>query len=162
MSVGGSEDDGASGPWGCPRFFAFAIRRVRNRFRRHNHIERGVPVSKTYSVSLIAAFAAITLAAPLAAQTRSSIDVGTLDAAVATRRVDNRAAVTAALTSGSALTVAASMGLSPDAVANRIAALDDASAKKVADQILAGGDQTIVISTTAIIIGLLLIILLTR
>jgi hypothetical protein len=32
----------------------------------------------------------------------------------------------------------------------------------LADEILAGGDSTIVLSTTAIIIGLLLIILLTR
>jgi hypothetical protein len=54
------------------------------------------------------------------------------------------------------------MGLSREALATRIAALDDASARKVADQILAGGDNTIVISTTAIIIGLLLLILLTR
>ena len=54
------------------------------------------------------------------------------------------------------------MGLSPDALTARIAALDDASAQNVADQILAGGDDRIVLSTTAVIIGLLLIILLTR
>lgn len=119
-------------------------------------------MSKQISLSLVAAFAAVTLAAPLTAQTRSSIDAATLDAAVAARPINNRTVVTSALTSPSALAVAANMGMSPDAVAMRIAALDDASAKKVADQILAGGDDRIVISTTAIIIGLLLIILLTR
>jgi hypothetical protein len=119
-------------------------------------------VSKTVSVSLIAAFAAISLAAPLSAQRKSVIDARTLDAAVASRQIDNRAFVTSALTSSNGLAVAASMGLSPDAVTNRIASLDDASARKVADQILAGGDQMIVISTTAVIIGLLLLILLTR
>jgi hypothetical protein len=119
-------------------------------------------VSKQISLSVLAAFAAVTLAAPLSAQTRSTIDAGSLDAAVAVRPVNTRAAVSSALTSTSALAVAANMGLTPEAVATRIAALDDASAKKVADQILAGGDDRIVLSTTAVIIGLLLIILLTR
>ena len=119
-------------------------------------------MSRFVSTSLIAAFAAITLAAPLSAQRKSTVDVTALDAAVASRAISNHSLVTSALTSGNGLAVAASMGLSSDDVANRIAALDDASAKKVADQILAGGDERIVISTTAVIIALLLIILLTR
>jgi len=110
----------------------------------------------------IAAVAVTTLSAPLAAQSRSTVDAGNLDAAVSARQDRSRAAVTAALTSPRALSVASSMGLSPDVVATRIASLDDASTKQVSDEILAGGDSTIVLSTTAIIIGLLLIILLTR
>jgi hypothetical protein len=119
-------------------------------------------MSMRISSSLLAAFAAITLAAPLSAQKRSTVDASALDAAVVSRPDQNRTNVTSALTSSNALAVAASMGLSPDAVAVRVASLDDASAKKLADQILAGGDSTVVISTTAIIIGLLLLILLTR
>ncbi len=119
-------------------------------------------MSRLFPSALVAAFAALTLAAPLSAQRKSTVDVRALDAAVASHPVSNRAVVTSALTSTSGLAVAANMGLSSDDVANRIAALDDASAKKVADQILAGGDERIVISTTAVIIALLLIILLTR
>ena len=119
-------------------------------------------MSKHLSVVLLAALATLTLSVPVAAQKRSTVSAGVLDAAVSASPDRNRAVVTSALTSGNALAVAATMGLSPDAVAARIAALDDASTQKVADQILAGGDERIVISTTAIIIGLLLIILLTR
>ncbi len=120
-------------------------------------------MSKRISLSLVAAFAAIAIAAPLHAQSRSTIDASTLDAAVTSARPDrSRAFVTATLTSSSALRVAASMGLSPDAVSAHIAALEDASARKVADEMLAGGDQMVVISTTAVIIGLLILILLTR
>ncbi len=119
-------------------------------------------MSKQHSLVLFAALASIAVAAPLAAQTRSTVDPGALEAAVAARTDDNRKFVTSTLTSSAALAVAATMGLSPDAVSARLAALDDASARKVAEKILAGGDQTVVISTTAIIIGLLLVILLTR
>ena len=119
-------------------------------------------MSKHLSVSLIAAVAAVTFAAPVSAQQRSTVDVSTLDATVSTRPAGNRAVVASALSSTEARAVAARMGMSPEALAARIAVLDDASAQKVADQILAGGDSTIVLSTTAIIIGLLLLILLTR
>ncbi len=119
-------------------------------------------MSKQQSVVLFAALAAIAFAAPLSAQTRSTVDASSLDAAVATRTDDARKFVASALTSSNALAIAATMGLSPEAVSARIAAVDDVSARKVAEQILAGGDSTVVISTTAIIIGLLLLILLTR
>ena len=119
-------------------------------------------MSKHMSLVLMAALATITFAAPVSAQKRSTADAQVLDAAVATRPDRNRAVVTSALTSSDGLAAAARMGLSPDALAARIATLDDASAQKVADQILAGGDDRIVLSTTAVIIGLLLIILLTR
>ena len=119
-------------------------------------------MSRVVTSSLVAALAAIALAAPLTAQRRSTVDAVAMNAAVVSRTVNSRSIVTSALTSTNSLAVAASMGLSPDDLANRIASLDDASAKKVADQILAGGDERIVISTTAVIIALLLIILLTR
>jgi len=119
-------------------------------------------VSKQHSVVLCAALASIALAAPLAAQMRSTVDPSMLDRGVSARSDSSARFVTATLTSGNALAVAATMGLTPDAVLARVATLDNASAKKVADQILAGGDQTVVISTTAIIIGLLILILLTR
>jgi len=111
---------------------------------------------------LLAAFAAISLASPLAAQTRSTVDAGILNAAVASRPDRDRDAVTTALSSSRALEVASSMGLSADGLALRIAALSDAESKQVAGEILAGGSSNVVISTTAIIIGLLLIIVLTR
>lgn len=119
-------------------------------------------MSKHLSVALLAAIATISIAAPLSAQKRSTVDASALEVAVASRPETSRKVVTSALTSSNALSLAAGMGLSPEAVATRIAALDDASAQKVADQILAGGDSTVVISTTAIIIGLLILILLTR
>lgn len=119
-------------------------------------------MSSHLTTPVIAAFAALAVAAPLSAQARSTIDPNTLEAAVVSHAVQSRAFVTSTLTSRNARSVAANMGLSPDAVAARVATLDDASVQKVADQILAGGDSRIVISTTAIIIGLLLLILLTR
>ena len=119
-------------------------------------------MKKLLTTMATAAVAALALTAPLAAQSRSTVDAGMLDAAVAVRSDLSRARVTSALTSPRANAVAASMGLSPAVVATRIAALDDAGAAQVAGEILSGGDSSIVISTTAIIIGLLLIILLTR
>ena len=119
-------------------------------------------MSNRISLSLVAAFAAIAISAPVHAQARSTVDASVLNAAVAARPDRSRAFVTSTLTSSNAIAAAATMGLSPENVAARIASLDDASARKVADQILAGGDSTVVISTTAIIIGLLILILLTR
>jgi hypothetical protein len=126
------------------------------------HITTGAIVKKHKILSTLAAIAAISIATPLAAQSRSTADMRTLDAAVIVHTDANRSAVTAALTSSRALAVAGTMGLSPQEVSTRLAALDDASVKQVADEILAGGESRVVISTTAIIIGLLIIILLTR
>lgn len=114
------------------------------------------------SMLMLAAFAATALSAPLAAQGRSTVDASALDAAVAGRADRNRAAVISALTSPRAAAMANSMGLSAEAVATRVGALDEAGTNQIADEVLAGGDSTIVLSTTAIIIGLLLLILLTR
>ncbi|MCC7051917.1 MAG: hypothetical protein IT355_01535 [Gemmatimonadaceae bacterium] len=114
------------------------------------------------SFGAMAALTAIVIASPLAAQSRSIVDAGTLDAAMSARPDSNRAAVTAILTTPRARAAAATLGLGPEAVAARLATLDDAGVRQVADQVLAGGESTVVISTTAIIIGLLLILVLTR
>jgi hypothetical protein len=121
----------------------------------------GAIVSHSSSRTLVAALA-LAVAVPMSAQSRGTIDAGTLDAAVAVRPATDRAALNRAFTSAQGQAAAARLGLTPDALTARIAALDDASARAVSEQVLAGGDGTIVISTTAIIIGLLLIILLTR
>lgn len=119
-------------------------------------------MSKCRTSAFMAAAAGLAVAAPLAAQTRSTVSTSTLDAAVATRPADSRAALSAALSSQESLALAGRLGLSADQLHARIAALDDASAQRLSQQALAGGSSNLVISTTAIIIILLLIILLTR
>jgi len=103
-------------------------------------------------------FATISLAAPLSAQQRSTVSTATLDAAVASGPTNDRAVVAAALSSVTARAAAGKLGMSADAVNARVAALDDASAKMLADRALAGG-STVVIGTTTIIIILLILIL---
>jgi hypothetical protein len=118
-------------------------------------------MSKSRTSAFIVAAAGLAVAAPLAAQTRSTVTTSTLDAAVAARPADSRAALTTALSSKESLALAGRLGLSADQLHARIAALDDASAQRLSEQALAGGSN-LVISTSAVIIILLLIILLTR
>ncbi len=113
-------------------------------------------------VALLAALATLTVTAPVSAQSRSTVNSATLDAAVAARPAPDRAAVTAALTSSRAVAVAGRLGLSADELSIRVAALDDNSMQQISDRILAGGSSTVVISTTTIIIVLLVIILITN
>lgn len=117
-------------------------------------------MSKITPVTLLVALATITLSAPLPAQSRSTATSATLDAAVASRADDSRAALTAALTSSEGLAAAGKLGVSADELSARIAALDDATAQQLSDQFLAGGDKNVVIGTTAIIIILLVVIIL--
>lgn len=109
---------------------------------------------------LTALVAGIALAAPMRAQAPSTIDPAALDAALNTTPTDARAVLGEALSSDRALTAANAMGLSPADLEARIAALDDASADRLAERVLAGG-SSITISVTAVIIILLLIILIT-
>jgi hypothetical protein len=118
-------------------------------------------MSKSRTSAFIVAAAGFAVAAPLAAQTRSTVSPTTLDAAVSARPADGRAALTAALSSKESLALASRLGLSADQLHARIASLDDASAQRLSEQALAGGSN-LVISTSAVIIILLLIILLTR
>lgn len=107
---------------------------------------------------LTALLATMALAAPVRAQAPSTIDPAALDAAVITAPTDARAVLGEALSSDRALNAAQAMGLSPADLEARIAALDDATADRLAERVLAGGD-TITISVTAVIIILLLLIL---
>lgn len=118
-------------------------------------------MSNRIPVTLLAAMATLTLSAPLMAQARSTAGSAALDAAVVARPADQRAAVTAALTSPQALAAAERLGMNADQVTARVAALDEPAVGQLSDRILAGGNSTVVISTTAIIIGLLILILLT-
>jgi hypothetical protein len=120
--------------------------------------------------TLFMAMAVVSLgvATPLVAQGRSAVSPAELDAAAATRPVGNRQAVRNLLSTSQAQTVAGQMGLSAAELSARVARLDDASLNLLAeragagDRDLAGGDGTIIISTTAVIIGLLLLILLIK
>lgn len=122
-------------------------------------------MSKHRTPFVIAA-AALALAAPLAAQSRSVVSRGELDAAVAARPAAREAAVREFLATTQVQEVAGQMGLTPSELAARVATLDQATLDRMIqraggeERILAGGADTVVISTTAIIIGLLVIILL--
>ena len=124
-------------------------------------------MSKSFSLSMILAVAALGLTAPLSAQTRSVVSVSELDAAVAERPAAVREAVQEFLTTDRGQEVADRLGMSASELSARVADLDEASLNRVAeqagisDEVLAGGANTIVISTTTVIIILLLIILLT-
>ncbi len=111
-------------------------------------------------IPVLAALAMASISAPLTAQSRSTASSATLEAAVTASPSNGRAALTEALTSSTAITAAHTLGLTAGDIGARVAALDDASARQLGDRVLAGG-ANVVISTTAIIIGLLILILLT-
>lgn len=117
-------------------------------------------MSSLKSLSLLVAVAAISVAAPVSAQSTSSLSSSALDAAVAARPAGNRVLVTRTLSSPEAVATAAKLGVSATQLSTRIAALDEISVNQYADQIRAAGRANVVISTTAIIIGLLILILL--
>lgn len=123
-------------------------------------------MSKCRSLSLLTAVAVFGVAAPVVAQDRSAVSGADLDAAVAERSGANGEAVRSLLSSDEARQVANHMGLSSADLSARVAALDGASLDRLAqqsgvnDQILAGGSDKVIISTTAIIIGLVVLVLL--
>lgn len=123
-------------------------------------------MSKRVSLYLSLTVAALGLAAPLAAQGRSAVSTAELDAAVSARPAANGDAVRTLLASPQAQRIAARMGIKPVELSARVAGLDQASLSLLAERArvsqrdLAGGSNTIVISTTAVIIGLLILILL--
>ena len=120
------------------------------------------------TLSLLVAAAGLGLAAPLQAQGRSAVTSAELEAAVTTRPAGTREAVRDFLAIPQVQKVADRMGVSTAELAAGVATLDQSSLDRiaqlgvVADRPLAGGDNTIVISTTAIIIGLLILILLVK
>ena len=123
-------------------------------------------MSKSFSLSMILAVAALGLTVPLSAQTRSAVSVAELDAAVAERPATVQEAVQEFLTTDQGQEVANRLGVSAPDLAARVASLDEASLNRIADQagvsdeVLAGGANTVVISATTVIIILLLVLLL--
>jgi hypothetical protein len=120
------------------------------------------------TLSLLVATAGLGLAAPLHAQGRCALTSAELEAAVTTRPAGTREAVRDFLAIPQVQKVADRMGVSTAELSAGVATLDQSSLDRiaqlgvVADRPLAGGDNTIVISTTAIIIGLLILILLVK
>jgi len=117
-------------------------------------------MSKITPLTLLAAVATITMSSTLSAQDRSTVSSAALDAAVASRPADSRAELSTVLMSSEGIAAASRLGVSADELSARIAALDDATAQQLADQLPAGGSSTVVIGTTALIIILLVVIIL--
>ena len=123
-------------------------------------------MSKRLSLSTIAAVAALGLASPVLAQQRSAVSGVELDAAVITSPSQGGEAVRQFLSSHQVRQVADQLGVTATELSAHLAALDDATLARLAqqggldEQVLAGGANTIVLSTTAIIIILLVLILL--
>lgn len=126
-------------------------------------------VSKQISLPAIFAAALLGFAAPLSAQDRSGVSNSDLDAALVSRasqRSENQRTVRDFLETERVRTATSAFGVRTEDLTSRIGSLDEATLARIADaartdeRALAGGD-TIVISTTAIIIGLLILILLT-
>lgn len=123
-------------------------------------------MSNRRALSLLLAAAALGLTAPLHAQGRSAVTTAELEAAVTIRPAGTRQAVRDFLALPEVQKVADRMGVSTADLSAGVAGLDQASVDRIAQQTvvgdrpLAGGANTIVISTTAIIIGLLILILL--
>jgi hypothetical protein len=123
-------------------------------------------MSNHRTLSLLVAASAFGLTAPLHAQGRSAVTTAELEAAVTVRPAGTRQAVRDFLALPQVQKVADRMGVSTADLSAGVAGLDQASLDRIAqqtavgDRTLAGGANTIVISTTAIIIGLLILILL--
>jgi hypothetical protein len=123
-------------------------------------------VSKYFAVIGILALAALSVSTPLAAQSRSGVSSSDLESAVVTAPAANQAAVQQFLQDERVVGVASSMGVSTTDLAGRVSTLDEATLSQVADRTraadlnLAGGDQTIVLGTTAILLIIIIIILL--
>jgi len=125
-------------------------------------------VLKSLAVLGSLVLATLGASAPLAAQERSAVSSGELESAVLTAPVGNRAAVQQFLQNDRVTQVAGHMGIRMADLATAVASLDDAALSQLAERTraaerdLAGGDEKIVIGTTAIIIALLVLILLLK
>ncbi|NQU41680.1 hypothetical protein HQ520_00230 [bacterium] len=126
-------------------------------------------MSRFLIISMLMAVAALGMTAPLAAQadqTRSAVSVADLDAAVAEKPSAVRKAVQEFLTTDGAQKFADGMGMSLTELSAQVAGLDEESLNGLAEQAgisgetLAGGAETIVLTSTTVIIILLLILLL--
>ena len=119
------------------------------------------------ALSTLAAIVALGLASPALAQDRSAVSEAELDAAVLVSPAQGGEAVRQFLATEQVQNVAGQLGVSATELSARVAALDDATLARLAqqgelgEQDLAGGADRIVLSTTAVIIILLIIILVT-
>ena len=106
-------------------------------------------------------------AAPLSAQASSTVQRGLLDAAVVAPANGDAESVQRWLRTDRVATVARNLGADVGDLGARVATLDATAMHDLAEraradeQNLAGGDSKVIISTTAIIIGLLILILIT-
>jgi uncharacterized protein YifN (PemK superfamily) len=105
--------------------------------------------------------------APLSAQASSTVQRGLLDAAVVAPANGDAESVQRWLRTDRVATVARNLGADVGDLGARVATLDATAMHDLAEraradeQNLAGGDSKVIISTTAIIIGLLILILIT-
>ena len=118
--------------------------------------------------SVLAMLFALAISLPLSAQQHVA-DQSTLDQVVADhirQKADDREAIRRVLEIQQVREVAEGIGLDLKRAETAVAALDDAEVGLIAAQaravndVLAGGQSTVTISTTVIIIGLLVLILL--
>ena len=106
-------------------------------------------------------------ATPLLAQQRSAVNSAELRSAVTTAPTEDRATVQRFLQNDKVIETAKSMGLRTEDLSARVGQLDDATLTQVAERTraadldLIGGQDYVIISTTAIIIILLVLILVT-
>lgn len=121
---------------------------------------------KFVAVLGILGLATLSTSAPLAAQAPSAVSSSELESAVLASPASNQASVQAFLQNDQVIGVANSVGVSTSDLASRVSTMDEASLSQVADRTraadlgLAGGDQTIVLGTTAILLIIIIIILL--
>jgi hypothetical protein len=119
--------------------------------------------------SMIVLLFASAVSLPISAQQTHVADQATLDQAVADhvqQTADDRQAILRALENEQVRKLAGGVGLDLKRAEAAVATLDDAEVRLIAAQAqavndaLAGGQSTVTISTTVIIIGLLVLILL--
>ncbi len=121
------------------------------------------------SIAVVALLALVTLGRPTAAvaQARSTVTSAGIESAVVSAPDADRLEVGRFLTNDNVIATAARMGVSQRDLAERASRLDDAGVSQLAARTrdasrdLAGGNETIVISATTVIIALLILILLT-
>jgi hypothetical protein len=121
---------------------------------------------KVVAVIGIAGLAALSTSAPLAAQAQSAVSSSELESAVLAAPASNQAAVQSFLQNEQVIGVANSMGVSTADLSSRVSTMDETTLNQVAERTraanldLAGGDQRIVLGTTAILLIIIIIILL--
>jgi hypothetical protein len=124
---------------------------------------------KQVRTAVLTLFSALAISFPVAAQERHVVDETTLDQVVADhvrQTADEREAVRRVLANDEVRKLAEGVGLDLTRAETAIATLDETELGPVAAQAqavndaLAGGQSSVTISTTVIIIGLLILILL--